>query len=99
VEPILENYMVNYVLGKHFYSEPPHLAYYRMAFAYAAITAFAIGYSILTSQPVGQQIILQAIYDVENIFYSTWFYQRAANFQAGHSHSHVMDNGIALANI
>ena len=98
-EPIMENYLVNYVLGKHFYFEPLHLAYYRLAFTYAAAIAFSIGYGILTDQPASTQIILQSIYDVENIFYSIWFYPRAANFQAGQSRAQIINNGITLANI
>lgn len=98
-EQIIENYLVNYVLGKQFYFEPLHLAYYRLAFDYAATIAFSIGYGILTEQPVNTQMTLQAIYDVENIFYSNWFYPRAANFQAGQSRLQIIDNGIVLANI
>lgn len=98
VEHILENYMVNFILSKSFYLQPVYLAYYRMAFVYAAITAFALGYGILTDQTVSQQTMLQAIYDVENIFYSNCFYPFAAGRQAGKSFQQTMDSGIALAN-
>lgn len=99
VENILENYMVNFILSKNFYRQPIHIAYYRMAFSYAAVTAFALGYSILTDQMVSQQTMLQAIYDVENIFYSNWFYPFASALHAGKSYKQPIDCGIALANI
>ncbi len=98
-EPIIENYLVNYVLGKHFYFEPFHLAYYRLAFAHAAIIAFSIGYCLQADQPASSQITLQSIYDVENIFYSNWFYPRVANFHAGQSRVQIINSGITLANI
>lgn len=98
-EHILENYLVNFILSKSFYLRPVHLAYYRMAFAYAAIIAFALGYGILSDQAVSQQTMLQAIYDVENIFYSSWFYPFATCLQAGKSFRQTIDSGIALANI
>jgi hypothetical protein len=99
VEPIIENFMVNYILSKHFYMKPLHLAFYRMAFLYAAITAFAIGYSMLENGPVTQDTILQAIYDTAYIFSGTWFYPFASLIQAGTSYLRVVEKGIALASI
>lgn len=99
VEHILENYMVNFILSKNFYLQPVHLAYYRMAFVYAAVIAFALGYGILTDRTVSREIMLQAIYDVENIFYSDLFYPFAAGLQAGRSFQQTLDSGIALANL
>jgi len=99
VEHILENYMVNFILSKNFYLQPVHLAYYRMAFVYAAVIAFALGYGILTDRTVSRDIMLQAIYDVENIFYSDLFYPFAAGLQAGRSFQQTLDSGIALANL
>lgn len=98
IEPILENYMVNYILSKHFYLKPLHFAYYRMAFAFAAITAFSLGYNLLTTQPVTQQTALQAIYDVENIFYNGWFYPYISFIKGEKDNLRIIENGIALAN-
>ncbi len=99
LEPLLENYMVNYILTKPFYLKTLYLAYYRMAFAHAAIIAFSIGYGVLTEQPVNQDLCLQAIYDVESIFYSLCFDSRATNFQAGQGCLQIVENAMALANI
>jgi hypothetical protein len=99
VEHILENYMVNFILSKCFYLQPMHLAYYRMAFVHAAITAFSLGYGILTDQLVNQETTLQAIYDVENIFYASWFYPFAAALHAGKNYQQIIGEGMALASI
>jgi hypothetical protein len=99
IEPILENYMVNYILSKHFYLRPLHFAYYRMAFSFATITALSIGYSILQNQPISQPIVLQAIYDVESIFYDNWFYPYLAFIQSDQPPLETIENAIALANI
>jgi lysine-N-methylase len=99
VEPIVENYMVNFILGKNFYLRPLHFAYYRMAFAYAAIVAFCVGNSLLTGRPIDQEMVLQAIYDIEDIYYYNWFYPNASFLQAGKDHGLIIENGIALANI
>ncbi len=99
IEPILENYMVNYILNKHFYLKPLHFAYYRMVFGLAAITAVSLGYSLQTNQPVGQHTTLQAIYDIENIFYNSWFYPYISFIQSGKSSLHVIENGLCLASI
>lgn len=99
VEGILENYLVNFLLGKSFYLRPPHLAYYRMAFAYAAIVAFCVGHSISTNRTVDEQTVLQAIYDVENIFYGAWFYPYAAATHAGKSPQQILERGLLLAAI
>lgn len=97
IEPILENYMVNFILSKHFYLKPLHFAYYRMAFAFTAITAFSLGYSILTTQPINQDTTLQAIYDVENIFYSNWFYPYISFIEGGQDPLQIIRNGMSLA--
>jgi len=99
IEPILENYMVNYILSKHFYLRPLHFAYYRMTFSFAAITLLSIGYSLVQKQPIDQPIVLQAIYDVESIFYDNWFYPYLAFMQADQSPLETIENAIALANI
>ena len=99
VEHILENYMVNFILSKCFYLQPMHLAYYRMAFVHAAIIAFSLGYGILTDQLVNQETTLQAIYDVENIFYASWFYPFAAALHAGKNYQQIIGGGMALASI
>ncbi|MDR7867430.1 MAG: flagellin lysine-N-methylase [Sporomusaceae bacterium] len=98
-EGILENYLVNFVLDKSFYLRPPHLAYYRMAFAYAAIVAFSVGLGISTNRTVDEQTVLQAVYDVENIFYGTWFYPYAAATNAGKSPRQILERGLLLAAI
>jgi len=99
IEPILENYMVNYILSKQFYLMPLHFAYYRMAFAFAAIIAISLGYSIPTAQPVSQETTLQAIYDLEHIFYNGWFYPYISFIQGGKDYLRIIENGIALANL
>lgn len=99
LEPILENYMVNYILSKHFYLKPLHFAYYRMAFVFATITAFSLGYSILTTQPISQQTTLQSIYDVESIFYSSWFYPYISFIEGGKDPLRIIRNGLLLAHI
>lgn len=96
-ELILENYMVNYILNKHFYSKPLHFAYYRMAFIFAAVKTFSVAYSAMTTQPVSQQTILQAIYDVENIFYSSWFFPYISFWELGKNNRQIINNGISLA--
>lgn len=98
-EGILENYLVNFVLSKSFYLRPPHLAYYRMAFAYAAIAAFSIGQSISTNRPVDGQTVLQAVYDVENIFYGGWFYPYAAAAHAGKRPRRILESALSLVYI
>lgn len=97
IEPILENYMVNYILSKHFYLQPLHFAYYRMAFAFAAINAFSLGYSLLTTQTMSPETTLQAIYDAENIFYVGWFYPYISFIDAGKDPLRIIENGIVLA--
>jgi lysine-N-methylase len=99
VSIILENYLVNFLLNKTFYLQPLHLAYYRMTFTYAAVIAFGIGHCILKNQPLNSSIVMQAIYEVENIFFNHCFYPRAANYQAGQTPLRIIDNGIALAKI
>lgn len=99
IEPILENYMVNYILNKHFYLKPLHFAYYRMAFGFAAITAVSLGYSLLTNQPVTQHTTLQAVYDIENIFYDSWFYPYISFIQGGRGSLHVIESGLCLASL
>lgn len=99
IEPILENYMVNYILSKHFYLRPLHFAYYRMTFSFAAITALSIGYSLVQKQPISQPIVLQAIYAVESIFYDNWFYPYLAFIQADQAPLETIENAITLANI
>ena len=99
IEPILENYMVNYILSKHFYLRPLHFAYYRMTFSFAAITLLSIGYSLVQKQPISQPIVLQAIYDVESIFYDNWFYPYLSFMQADQTPLEIVENAIALANI
>ncbi|MCE5286453.1 MAG: flagellin lysine-N-methylase [Pelosinus sp.] len=96
---VLENYLVNFLLNKTFYLQPLHLAYYRMTFTYAAVIAFSIGHCLIKKQPLNSPIVLQAIYDVENIFFNSCFYPRAANYQAGQTPLQIIDNGMALANI
>lgn len=98
-EGILENYLVNFVLGKSFYLRPPHLAYYRMAFAYGAIVAFSVGHGILTNRTIDEQTVLDAVYDVENIFYKSWFYPYASAVQAGKSARQIVERGLLLAAI
>lgn len=99
VEPILENYMVNYILGKPFYTKPIHFAYYRMAFLFAAAVAFSLAYSILKDQLTTPQMVLQAIYDVENIFYTNWFYPHISLILGGTNHQDIVESGIILANL
>ncbi len=96
-EGILENYLVNFILCKNFYLQPPHYAYYRMAFAYAAVVAFSIGQSISTDRPIDEQAVLQAVYDVENIFYGAWFYPYAAASHAGKSPRQILERALLLA--
>lgn len=98
-EGILENYLVNFVLDKSFYLRPPHLAYYRMAFAYAAIVAFSVGSSLSANRAVDEQTVLQAVYDVENIFYGAWFYPYAAAIHAGKSPRQILERALLLAAI
>lgn len=98
-EAILENYLVNFILDKSFYLRPPHLAFYRMAFAYAAIVAFCIGHSISTNQAVDEQTVLQAVYEVEDIFYGAWFYPYAAATHAGKSPRQILERALLLAAI
>jgi len=99
IEPIVENYMVNFILGKNFYLRPLHFAYCRMAFAYAAIVAFALGVSLLANRPIDQDAVLQAIYDVEDIYYYNWFYPNASLLQAEKEPSLIIKSSMALANI
>lgn len=95
-EPIIENYMVNTILGKQFYSKPLHFAYYRMTFMAAAATAFSVAYGAMEDQPVTQQMIVQAIYDIESIFYSRWFYPYLAFWEFGNHHQQIIHHGMAL---
>ncbi len=98
-EGILENYLVNFVLSKSFYLRPPDLAFYRMAFKYAAAVAFCIGHSISANRSVDKQTVLQAVYDVENTFYGAWFYPYAAATHAGKSPRQILERGLLLAAI
>ncbi|MEL7633636.1 flagellin lysine-N-methylase [Sporomusa sphaeroides] len=74
VSPLLENYLVNFVLSKHFFFQTFETAYLRMTFLHDAVIFFAVAYAIITRQVVNKPLLLQAIYDVENIFYENWFY-------------------------
>ncbi|GMA97865.1 hypothetical protein PIPA1_06650 [Pelosinus sp. IPA-1] len=99
IDVVLENYLVNFVLSKHFFFELSHLAYYKMAFSYAASISFALGYCIMNDQPINQDFMLQAICDVENIFYQEWFYRQAMTLQSDYGDAWVMKNSIALVHI
>lgn len=93
---ILENYLVNSILSKDFFFQVPPLAYYKMAFFYAISIVFALGYCIETDQTINQQIMLQAICDVENIFYQEWFYLHGTALLAEYGETRMMRNSIAL---
>mgnify|MGYP003586663995 CR=1 FL=1 len=95
-ESMIENYLVNAILGKQFYSKSLPLAYYRLTFMVAAATALSVAYGAMTTQPVSQQTMVQAIYDSESIFYSQWFYPYLAFWEWGNDHQQIIHHGLAL---
>lgn len=100
ISPILENYLVNFVLAKHFFFAKPHIAYYKMTFAYAAIIFFALGYCSLTAQPIDQDILVQSICDVENIFFCNDTVMQKLETRLGqYDNLHIIKDAINLGSV
>lgn len=62
---ILENYLVNYILGKNFFVYPLSQAYYLMIFFYKLIRFLALDLCVRQNSQLNEAIILQAIHLME----------------------------------
>jgi len=87
---ILENYLVNYILGKNFFIYNLSEAYYLMIFFYKIVRFLALGLCVRTDTPLHQEILLEAIHLMERgIGHNRLYYNHILKQLAQHGYTSV----------
>ncbi len=99
-EHILEHYFVNYIQKKEFYYQDILFAYFRMAFLYALVNVFTLGYCAMTDKTADEDILVQAIMDMENNFsHSDQYFQLIRENLAKQAPGEVLKAALMLAHV
>ena len=68
LEQILENFFVNYIFKKYFYVGDLQTVFFGMAFLRATLQFFLAGYGILLKKPVTEELVIDVVMVVEEMF-------------------------------
>jgi lysine-N-methylase len=99
-EHILEHYFINYILKKEFYYQDILFAFFRMAFLYALVNVFILGYCVMTGKAADDDILVQAIMDMENNFsHSDQYFQKVRDNLEKQSPDEVLKAALAMAHV
>lgn len=100
IEHVFENYFVNYILKKEFYFNDLGIAYFKMAFLYALLTFFTVGFCSLTKELANEDIAVRSVIEVENGFsHSDVYFQKIKESLEKHTPADVFKLAGSLAKV